>query len=92
MKSIGWRALLIAAGCASCLALGQPAWAAGSCIRAGGEGNGMLQDFASFMANAAMKNQAKAWGGDNVKISAAKTTCKQENMLYVCKAFAKACK
>jgi hypothetical protein len=92
MKSIVCGAVFLAMACAACLGLGQPASAAGACIRAGGEGNGVLQDFASFMANAAMKNQAKAWGGDNVKISAAKTTCKQENLLYVCKAFAKACK
>ena len=28
-----------------------------------------MQSFASFMAQAAMKNQAKAWGGESVKIS-----------------------
>jgi len=33
---------------------------AAQCIRAGGWGTGVMQNFASFMAQAAMKNQAKA--------------------------------
>ena len=65
---------------------------AASCIKAGGEGQGMLQDFATFMAEAAMKNQAKAWGGDNVKIAKASTSCKSNGLLYTCTSHAKACK
>ena len=42
--------------------------AAAQCIRAGGWGTGVMESFASFMATAAMKNQAKAWGGERVKI------------------------
>jgi hypothetical protein len=42
----------------TCQVIGAPADAAQSCIRAGGEGTGLFQGFASFMAQAAKKNQA----------------------------------
>jgi hypothetical protein len=51
-----------------------------------------MQGFASFMAQAAMKNQAKAWGGDSVKIGEPKETCKLQGLMYTCTAFARACK
>jgi hypothetical protein len=65
--------------------------APGKCIKAGGEGNGALEGFARFMAEAAMKNSAKAWGGDAVKITAIKTTC-DSGLITVCRSFGKACK
>jgi len=52
----------------------------------------MLEGFASFMAQAAMKNSAKAWGGDAVKIGAANTKCELKTLLYECTASARACK
>jgi hypothetical protein len=76
----------------TCQIIGAPADAAQSCIRAGGEGSGLFQGFASFMAQAAMKNQAKGWGGDSVKIGEAKETCQQQGLMYSCTAFARACK
>lgn len=65
--------------------------ATGKCIKAGGEGNGALEGFARFMAEAAMKNSAKAWGGDAVKITGTKTTC-EPGLIVFCRSFAKACK
>jgi hypothetical protein len=65
---------------------------AAKCIKAGGWGTGALEGFASFMAQAAMKNSAKAWGGDNVKIGAASTKCEIKTLLYECTASARACK
>jgi hypothetical protein len=76
----------------ACQVVGAPADAAQSCIRAGGEGTGLVQGFASFMAHVAMKNQAKAWGGDSVKIGEPKETCTQQFLVYTCTAFARACK
>lgn len=65
---------------------------AAQCIKAGGWGTGALESFASFMAEAAMKNSAKARLGDTAKISPAKTTCEIKGLLYECTASAKACK
>lgn len=86
------RSLWAAAFVIAAISLAAHSAQAASCIKAGGEGQGMLQDFATFMAEAAMKNQAKAWGGDNVKIAKATTTCKSNGLLYTCTAHAKACK
>jgi hypothetical protein len=86
------RTLCAAATALLVVALASHSTLAASCIKAGGEGQGMLQDFATFMAEAAMKNQAKAWGGDNVKLAKANTTCKSNGVLYTCTAHAKACK
>ncbi len=66
--------------------------AAAQCIKAGGWGTGALQGFASFMAEAAMKNSAKAKLGDTVKIAAPSTKCESKGLLYECTAYAKACK
>jgi hypothetical protein len=66
--------------------------AAAQCIRAGGWGTGVLENFASFMANAAMKNQAKAWGGDTVKITKVSEKCEWKTVAFECTAFARACK
>jgi hypothetical protein len=65
---------------------------AAQCQRFGGWGTGAFQGFASFMAEAAMKNAAKAKMGDAVKIGAPATKCELKGLLYECKAFAKACR
>jgi len=64
---------------------------AASCIRAKGWGTGVTEGVASFMAQAAMKSQAKGWGGEKVKIGPAVTRCKFE-LGFQCNASAKACK
>lgn len=66
--------------------------AAAQCIKAGGWGTGALEGFASFMAEAAMKNSAKAKLGDAVKIGAVSQKCEVKGLLYECNASAKACK
>lgn len=65
---------------------------AAPCMKAGGWGTGALQGFASFMAEAAMKNSAKAKLGDSVKIGAPSTKCEIKGLLYECTANARACK
>ena len=65
---------------------------AAQCIRAGGWGTGVMENFASFMAQAAMKNQAKAWGGDAVKIGRVDEKCEWKTLTFECTAFARACK
>jgi hypothetical protein len=82
------RIALVAGICAS---FAGSAFAA-QCIRAGGWGTGALEGFASFMAEAAMKNSAKAKLGDAVKIGAPSTKCEIKGLLYECNASAKACK
>lgn len=66
--------------------------AAAQCIKAGGWGTGALEGFASFMAEAAMKNSAKAKLGDAVKIGAVSQKCEVKGLLYECTATARACK
>jgi hypothetical protein len=66
--------------------------AAAPCIRAGGWGTGALEGFASFMAEAAMKNSAKARLGDAVKIGPISQKCEIKGLLYECTASARACK
>lgn len=66
--------------------------AAAQCIKAGGWGTGALEGFASFMAEAAMKNSAKAKLGDAVKIGAVSNKCEMKGLLYECNASARACK
>ena len=65
---------------------------AAQCIKAGGWGTGALQGFASFMAEAAMKNSAIAKLGDAVKIGSPSTKCEMKGLLYECTAYARACK
>lgn len=66
--------------------------AAAPCIKAGGWGTGALEGFASFMAEAAMKNSAKAKLGDGVKIGPVANKCEVKGLLYECNASARACK
>ena len=80
-----------AAVTAACLALISAAQAA-PCMKAGGWGTGVVQNLASFMAQAALKNQAKAWGGDAVKIGKITESCGWKTVSYECTAQARACK
>jgi hypothetical protein len=86
------RPLVRLAAVASIFAIVAGPAAAAPCIKAGGWGTGALQGFASFMAEAAMKNSAKAKLGDAVKISAPTTKCELKGVLYECTASARACK
>ena len=53
----------------------------------------MMEGFASFMAEAAMKNSAKAkLGVDTVKIGGLRKKCEVKGLLYECTAFAQVCK
>ena len=91
MMSCDRGALLIALGVAFAGFTGTAN--AAQCMKAGGWGTGALQGFASFMAEAAMKNSAKArLGTDNPKIGPVTQKCEQKGLLYECIASAKACK
>jgi hypothetical protein len=68
-----------------------PAYAE-TCQKFGGWGTGALESFASFMAEAAMKNAAKAKFGDSVKIGPVTKKCEVPTLLVECRAFARACK
>jgi hypothetical protein len=65
---------------------------AANCMKAGGWGTGAMEGFASFMAEAAMKNSAKAKLGDAVKIGRVSQKCEVKGLLYECNATARACK
>jgi hypothetical protein len=82
---------LIATGALLLGAQGAPARAE-KCLKVGGWGTGALEGFASFMAEAAMKNAAKAKLGDAVKIGAVAKKCEVKTLLYECTAFARACR
>ena len=91
MRTTSQRALLACLLLAAAGLNAGPA-AAAQCIKAGGWGTGALQGFASFMAEAAMKNSAKAKLGDAVKIGAPNTKCESKGLLYECTAYARACR
>jgi hypothetical protein len=78
------------------LALLQAQTGAGSaaqCMSAGGVGIGVFEGFASFMAEAAMKNSAKArLGTDAPKIGKVNTRCEWKTVNFECHARAQACK
>ena len=66
--------------------------AAAQCIKVGGVGMGVLEGFASFMAEAAMKNSAKArLGTDSPKIGKVDTRCQWKTVNFECHARAQAC-
>ena len=92
MKTLVRIALIAAVGATALHMLASPAASAAKCQKFGGWGTGALEGFASFMAEAAMKNAAKAKMGDAVKIGAPSTKCEFKGLLYECKAFAKACR
>jgi hypothetical protein len=84
---------LVAVALASALSLaGIGGATAAQCIKAGGWGTGVMQNFASYMAQAAMKNQAKAWGGESVKIGKVDEACEWKTLAFECTARARACK
>lgn len=66
--------------------------AAAQCMQVGGVGIGLFEGFASFMAEAAMKNSAKARVGENARISKASTKCAWKTVNFECHARAQACK
>ena len=66
--------------------------AAAQCIKVGGVGMGVLEGFASFMAEAAMKNSAKARLGDAVKIGKVSKRCEWKTVSFECTARAQACR
>ena len=75
------------------LIAGSSAQAATTCIKAGGWGTGALEGFASFMAEAAMKNSAKSrLGTDDPKLGAVAKKCELKGLLYECTAKTRACK
>jgi len=90
MRALATAGLAIAAALAGA-ALTTPAHAQ-SCMMAGGWGTGMFEGFAEFMAEAAMKNSAKAKLGDAVRISVVKKKCEQKGLLVECTARARACR
>ncbi|HWB44473.1 MAG TPA: hypothetical protein VG900_03465 [Hyphomicrobiaceae bacterium] len=92
MKKTHQALAVVAVGLLALTLGGSAASAASSCIRAGGWGTGALQGFASFMAQAAMKNSAKAKLGDNVRIGPVREKCELKGLLYECTAFARACR
>jgi hypothetical protein len=91
MKSLARMSLVLAAGALLLGIQGAPARAE-KCLKVGGWGTGALEGFATFMAEAAMKNAAKAKLGDAVKIGAVAKKCEVKTLLYECTAFARACK
>ena len=91
MRTRGRVALGVAV-VAGVLAVQASAAQAATCQKFGGWGTGALEGFASFMAEAAMKNAAKAKFGDGVKIGATSKKCEVKTVLMECVATAKACK
>ena len=66
---------------------------AAQCMSAGGVGIGVFEGFASFMAEAAMKNSAKArLGTDSPKIGKVATRCQWKTVNFECHARAQACR
>jgi hypothetical protein len=91
MKRLARTSFVVAAGALFLGALSAPTRAE-KCLKVGGWGTGALEGFASFMAEAAMKNAAKAKLGDSVKIGAVAKKCEVKTLLYECTAFARACR
>jgi hypothetical protein len=91
MKRLARLSVAVAAGALLVGLQGSEARAE-KCMNVGGWGTGALQGFASFMAEAAMKNAAKAKLGDAVKIGAVSKKCAVKTLLYECTAFARACR
>jgi hypothetical protein len=90
MKGLSLVGLIVATVLASSVLA--PVAHAQRCMTAGGWGTGAFEGFASFMAEAAMKNSAKARLGDDVKIGAVKKRCGQKGLLIECTARARACR
>jgi hypothetical protein len=86
------RALLVAGFGLALLHAQSGTAAAAQCIRVGGVGMGVMEGFASFMAEAAMKNAAKARLGDAVKIGKVSKHCQWKTVSFECTARAQACR
>lgn len=69
---------------------GLSAAAEAKCVLAGGEGTGVVQDFASFMAKAALKNSIAGMGA--TAKGTAKVVCKTDSLITTCTARQRACK
>jgi len=80
------------AGFALALLQAQTGPAAAKCMQVGGVGIGIPEGVASFMAEAAMKNSAKARMGDGVKIGKVSKTCGWKTVSFECHARAQACR
>ena len=87
------RAALIAGFSLALMQASAGTAAAAQCMPVGGVGIGVFEGFASFMAEAAMKNSAKArLGTDAPKISKANTKCEWKTVNFECHARAQACR
>jgi hypothetical protein len=92
MQKLTGVALSVGVIMTSCIGASVSASAA-QCMKVGGWGTGALEGFASFMAEAAMKNSAKArLATDNPKIGPVSQKCEQKGLLIECTATSKACK
>jgi len=86
------RTVLIAGSVAAVLQAQAGLAMAAQCMQVGGVGMGVMEGFASFMAEAAMKNSAKARLGEAVKIGKVSKKCEWKTVSYECKARAQACR
>lgn len=91
MKTLIRTALAASLGLIALQAQTGPA-AAAQCMNVGGVGMGVLEGIAGFMAEAAMKNSAKARLGENAKIGRVSTRCAWKVVSFECTARAQACK
>jgi hypothetical protein len=91
MRTLTRTALVAGFGFALLNVASGPASAA-QCMRVGGVGMGVFEGFASFMAEAAMKNSAKARLGDNAKIGRVSKRCEWKTVSFECRAHAQACR
>ena len=65
---------------------------AAQCMQVGGMGIGVFEGFASFMAEAATKNSAKARLGDTARIGRMTTRCQWKTVNFECHSRAQACR
>lgn len=80
-------AIAICAGLGFGLLSAGPAAAAGKCMTAGGWGANVMHGVAEFMAEAALKNSAKArLGTDSPKIGPVAQKCEQKGLLVASRA------
>ena len=90
MKGVLPISLLLVTAAVGATGMTPPAHAQ-KCMTAGGYGTGLLEGFAAFMAEAAMKNSAKARLGEPIKVGLVSKKCNQNGLLYECHARARAC-
>lgn len=91
MQTLTRTALLAGLGLALLQAQSGSA-AAAQCVKVGGVGMGVLEGFASFMAEAAMKNSAKAKLGESARIGRVSKSCTWKTVSFECTARAQACR